>query len=180
MLKWRLRAVDKTPEHIYLGFGSNLCDREENFRRSVQLLQEAGYSVLRISELYETEPWGGAGGDDYLNAVLELEMRGAPEEMLSTIHTIESELGRVRESKYSPRPCDLDILFWGSAHVNQPDMMIPHPYISERRFVLRPLCDLIPDLVHPVIGKSFRALLAVVRDDLDVRPKLQKTEPAPV
>jgi 2-amino-4-hydroxy-6-hydroxymethyldihydropteridine diphosphokinase len=146
----------------------------------VQLLLEAEYSVLRLSELYETEPWGGADGDDYLNAVLELEMRGSPDEMLTTTHAIESELGRMRESKYGPRPCDLDILFWGSARINQPDLTIPHPLITERRFVLRPLCDLIPDLIHPVFGKSFRALLAVVRDDLEVRPKLQKTESAPV
>jgi 2-amino-4-hydroxy-6-hydroxymethyldihydropteridine diphosphokinase len=146
----------------------------------VQLLQEAGYSVLRVSELYETEPWGGAEGDDYLNAVIELELRGLPEEMLKVIHEIEADLGRVRENKCAPRPCDLDILFWGSTQVNQPDLTIPHPLIAERRFVLRPLCDLIPDLIHPVLGRSFRALLAVVRDDLEVRSKLQKTESAPV
>jgi 2-amino-4-hydroxy-6-hydroxymethyldihydropteridine diphosphokinase len=157
-----------------------LGDREENFRRSVQLLQEAGYLVMRVSELYETEPWGGAGGDDYLNAVLELEMRGTPNELLALIHEIESGFGRERINEYAPRPCDLDILLWGEALIDQRDLVIPHPFMPERRFVLRPLCDLIPDLLHPVVGKFFRALLAAVRDDLEVRPLLPKTESTPV
>lgn len=177
---WKLRSavIARTLEHIYLGFGSNLGDRYTFFERALALLKSEDFIILRISDLYETEPWGGAQGDEYLNAVIELERKGAAQDLLSVTQKIETQLGRSHESRYAPRTCDLDILLWGNNTINQPELIIPHPKLAQRRFVLRPLCDLIPDMLHPVMQKTFRALLASVRDDLDVKLYIPKTEPS--
>ncbi|MBU0691574.1 2-amino-4-hydroxy-6-hydroxymethyldihydropteridine diphosphokinase [bacterium] len=167
---WKLRSavIERTPEHIYLGFGSNLGDRYAFFERALALLKSEDFIILRISDLYETEPWGGAQGGKYLNAVIELERKGTAQDLLSVTQKIETQLGRSHESRYAPRTCDLDILLWGSETINQPDLIIPHPKQAERRFVLRPLCDLIPDMLHPVMQKTFRILFATVCDNLEV------------
>lgn len=178
MWKSRSAGIERTPEHIYLGFGSNLGDRYAYFEQVRTLLQAAGYVVLRTSELYETEPWGGAQGEEFLNAVIELERKGTPDELLAVTQRIELQLGRTRTSRYAARTCDLDILLWGGDSIANPDLIVPHAKLAERRFVLRPLCDLIPDLLHPELERTFRALLASVRDDLDVKPYNPKTEPS--
>ena len=131
---------------------------------------------MRVSDLYRTEPWGGAQGDEYLNAVIELEGRDSAEEMLRTIDKIETEFGRTREYRYAPRTCDLDILLWGGDLINKPNLVIPHPRLEERRFVLQPLCDLIPDRLHPIAGRTFRDLLAALRDNYKVKPLLSQSE----
>ena len=168
MLKSRSAVIVKTPEHIYLGFGSNLGDREAVFRASLRLLADAGCTILRISNLYNTEPWGGSPGDEYLNAVIELETEDSPQEFLERSQEIEMQLGRSKDFRYAPRTCDLDILLWRDDSIEKRNLKVPHPKLSERRFVLRPLCDLIPDKIHPIEHKTFRALLADVRDDLEV------------
>ena len=103
-----------------------------------------------------------------MNAVIELETEDTPQEFLSKAQETEVRLGRSRDFRYAPRTCDLDILLWRNETVDEPNLIIPHPRLTERRFVLRPLCDLIPDKVDPDSKRTFRALLAAVRDDLEV------------
>jgi 2-amino-4-hydroxy-6-hydroxymethyldihydropteridine diphosphokinase len=175
---WKLRsvAIARTPEHIYIGFGSNLGSSAEILAEVLDDLTIEGYDVLRISELYQSEPWGGAEGADYLNCVLEIAVKGSPEEMLRKLQEIETRHGRTRDYHYAPRTCDLDILLWSDERLNTPDLVIPHPMMEERRFVLRPLCDLIPDAMHPVSKNTFRSLLATLRDNLEVKPLRSQTE----
>lgn len=168
MSRWRSAVVAKRAEHAYVGFGSNLGLRTANFARAIRLLTDAGFAVLRRSSLYESEPWGGAEGDNYLNAVLEIERHGTPQEFLRTLLDIETKLGRTREREYAPRTCDLDLLLWNGEVIHTPELIVPHPKMTHRKFVLVPLCELIPDVLHPVIGKTMAELLALCPDPLAV------------
>ena len=132
-------------------------------------LTTAGIIIRRCSDLYITEPWGGAEGGDYTNVVMEIERFGAASDMLRMLQDIERLMGRTRQRTYDPRRCDLDLLLWDEAIINTTDLMVPHPRIAERRFVLTPLCDLIPDSVHPKLNRTFRELLDSCSDPLRVR-----------
>lgn len=123
-----------------------------------------------MSPLYDTEPWGRAPGGVYLNAVLEIERRGDPGDFLKSMLEIEAEFGRTRPNPMAPRTCDLDILLWGPDRIHRPELVIPHPRMTERRFVLVPLCDLIPDGLHPTSGLTFTELLESCTDTLQVWP----------
>ena len=102
--------------------------------------------------------------------MLEIRRRGTPREFLNDLLAIEAILGRTRESLYAPRRCDLDILFWNSALITEPDLVVPHPRLAERNFVLIPLCDLIPEALHPAFGLTLAELLAASQDPLAVWP----------
>ncbi|MCX6601753.1 MAG: 2-amino-4-hydroxy-6-hydroxymethyldihydropteridine diphosphokinase [bacterium] len=169
MWKWRSRAVGQPVEHAYVGFGSNLGDGRELFAAALSELTGRGLRVLRCSALYETQPWGGAPGGDYTNAVLEVERAGEVREFLRVLQSVEVALGRTRREPNAPRTCDLDLLLWGSDTMDSPELVVPHPRLGERRFVLLPLCDLIPDGVHPRFNRTFRELLRVCPDSLRVR-----------
>ena len=134
------------------------------FYRALALIEQRGYSVQRTSSLYESEPWGGAEGGAFINAVYEIARRNSPEEFLRDLLSVEADLGRRRERKNEARTCDLDVLLWGDAKVNQPGLTVPHPRIPERRFVLYPLCELIAGLRHPVTDQTFEELLLACDD----------------
>jgi 2-amino-4-hydroxy-6-hydroxymethyldihydropteridine diphosphokinase len=168
--KSRSTAGAESLEHAYVGFGSNLGAGAVNFAAAVRELVARGFEILRQSPLYLSEPWGGAEGGNYTNAVLEIRRRGTPHDFLVELLAVETVLGRTREYLYAPRRCDLDLLFWNSATVNEPDLVVPHPRLAERNFVLIPLCDLIPDAVHPVLGRTLAELLAASPDPLAVWP----------
>ena len=121
--------------------------------------QIKGVCFLRASKIYETEPVGGPPQGKYLNAVWEIETDLAAEVLLKELLKIENEMGRVRTVKNSPRPIDLDILFYGHEIIKKPGLEIPHPRLHERWFVLKPLADLAPDFVHPVMRKTIKELL---------------------
>jgi dihydroneopterin aldolase/2-amino-4-hydroxy-6-hydroxymethyldihydropteridine diphosphokinase len=130
----------------FLGLGANLGDREAALRRAVESLPD----VVAVSPLYETEPVGGpAGQAPYLNAVVELATDRSPRQLLELAHSLEQEAGRVRAERHGPRPLDVDILWVDGVTVDEPDLVVPHPRMFERRFVLAPLADLAPDLVPP-------------------------------
>lgn len=158
------------PEQAYVGFGSNLGDRAAFLETAIRRLSDRGCSVLRISSLYETEPWGGAEGEAFLNAVLEVARTDSAPAFLSNLLEIERDLGRSREKPLSARTCDLDLLLWGGEVIRKPELTVPHPRLHMRRFVLVPLCDLIPDAVHPVLKLTFSELLAECPDPLQVWP----------
>ena len=124
--------------------------------------------MRRRSSVYESEPWGGAEGENFYNAVLEFERQGSAHEFLQTLLAVEDQLGRSRDRAYAPRTCDLDLLLWGDDVIDAPQIVVPHPRMTQRKFVLVPLCDLIPDVLHPVIGRTMAELLAECPDPLSV------------
>ena len=153
---------------IYLGLGSNIGDRQANLEAALAGLPAIGVRVTRASPVYETEPVDFTDQRWFLNLVVEAETELFPLQLLARLQRIERDLGRVRAVARGPRTLDIDILLYGQAVIQRPDLEIPHPRMAERRFVLAPLADLAPDLRHPVTRKTVRELLeaappAVVR-----------------
>ena len=132
-----------------LGLGSNLGDRRQHLRDAVDTLSDpdAGLGFVAVSPIYETDPVGGPDQDRYLNLVVELDTPCAPRELLAICHRLESAAGRVRAERWGPRTLDVDVLWMAGVTVDEPDLVVPHPRMWERRFVLAPLRDLAPDLV---------------------------------
>jgi 2-amino-4-hydroxy-6-hydroxymethyldihydropteridine diphosphokinase len=130
----------------YLGLGSNLGDRWGHLRDALSALED----VTAVSPVYETEPVGGpAGQGPYLNMVVELDTGRSPRELLEVARRLEEAAGRVRAVHHGPRTLDVDVLLVDELVVDEPDLVVPHPRLWERRFVLAPLADLAPDLVSP-------------------------------
>lgn len=131
----------------FLGLGSNLGDRRAHLRRAVEGLARAD-RVVAVSHVYETEPVGGpAGQGSYLNAVVELDTERSPRQLLELARSLEEAAGRVREERWGPRTLDVDVLLVGSLEVDEEDLVVPHPRMWQRRFVLAPLSDLAPELL---------------------------------
>ncbi|HZN13957.1 MAG TPA: 2-amino-4-hydroxy-6-hydroxymethyldihydropteridine diphosphokinase [Acidimicrobiales bacterium] len=128
----------------FLGLGSNLGDRWAHLRVAVTDLPD----VVAVSPVYESEPVGGPPGQDrYLNLVVELDTDRPARDLLGIAHRLESAAGRVRGERWGPRPLDIDVLLVGDDRLDEPDLVVPHPRMWERSFVLIPLFDLAPDLV---------------------------------
>jgi 2-amino-4-hydroxy-6-hydroxymethyldihydropteridine diphosphokinase len=133
----------------FLGLGSNLGDRAGHLRAAVETLADpdAGLGFVVVSPTYETDPVGGPDQDRYLNLVVELDTACSPRELLAICHRLESAAGRVRTERWGPRTLDVDVLWIDGVTVDEPDLVVPHPRMWERRFVVVPLHDLAPDLV---------------------------------
>ena len=149
---------DKLLEEVYLGLGSNMGDRQENLDRALNFLSQK-LQVAKVSPVYDTEPVGNINQPRFLNLVCQVYTRLAPAALLILAKGIESKMGRVVRDSNAPRPIDIDILFYGDEVVETPELVIPHPRLAERAFVLVPLADIAPTLRHPVIGKSVTELL---------------------
>lgn len=155
---------------VFLGLGTNLGDREANLKRAVGSIIENIGSVVHLSSVYETEPWGFRAEEMFLNMVVELETKLRPSGLLGRMLMIEAEMGRLRHGKeYSSRIIDLDILLYGEKIMDTPILVIPHPKLHERRFALVPLCEIAPDLVHPVLKKDIKTLLKECIDNGKIR-----------
>lgn len=128
----------------FLALGSNLGDRDAYIREAVAAMPD----VVAVSPVYETEPVGPPGQGPYLNAVVELDTELSPRELLELCRSLEMEAGRVRTEHWGPRTLDVDVLLVGDLTVDEPDLVVPHPRMWERDFVLRPLADLAPELVE--------------------------------
>ncbi len=144
---------------VYLSLGSNVGDRERSLQNAIDLLGSPGLRILRSSSVYETEPLEFRAQGWFLNLVLEAESGLFPIQMLHKIQRVEKELGRRRIVAKGPRSIDVDILLFGKFVVETPDLVIPHPRMHERRFVLEPMAELAPDLRHPVLRRTMRELL---------------------
>jgi 2-amino-4-hydroxy-6-hydroxymethyldihydropteridine diphosphokinase len=152
----------------FLSAGSNLGDRKAHLESALSSLAKGG-KVSRISSYFETEPVGFADQPWFLNIAVELQTGLTPSELLSFCREIEASRGRVRTFPNAPRTLDLDILLYGDAVIHREDLVIPHPRLSERRFVLEPLAQIAPDVRHPVLKKSIRSLLKACPDLSEVR-----------
>ena len=148
------------PALAFIGVGSNLGNREIHIRKAEERLKRSGkIKFLRSAPIYETEPVSEIPQGKYLNTVWEIETDLSARELLHVLLEIESEMGRTRLLKNEPRPIDLDLLFFGDEILIAPDLILPHPKLQERWFVLKPLWDLRADLIHPVSKKSVCELL---------------------
>ena len=148
---------------VYLGFGSNIGDREAQIRRAIELLDSEELRLVRASGFYETEPIGFAKQRWFLNCAAEFATRLFPRQLLHRIQRVELELGRRRTVVNGPRTIDIDILLFGEAAVKTPELEVPHPRFRERRFVLAPLVELNPELRDPVTRRTVSDLLQDVK-----------------
>lgn len=149
---------------VYIGIGSNLGDREKNCSRSIDFLKKNGVVVRRMSSLYETMPWGVRDQPLFLNMVIEVETELKPQEFLKLLKNVEIEVGRERSSRWGPRSIDLDILLYDDIILNEDTLIIPHPFLHKRDFVLIPLCEIAPDVKHPALQLTMCELLQMLRN----------------
>lgn len=152
----------------YLLLGTNLGDREAYLASARTSLENAHNHITGASSVYETEAWGTEGQPAYLNQVVALRTDLLPSELLKHTASIELQLGRIRRERWASRTIDIDILYYGSEIISQPELEIPHPRLHLRNFTLHPLAEIAPEFVHPVLGKTNLQLLAESPDSLQV------------
>jgi len=163
---------------IYLSLGTNLGRRELHLQEAVKLIQSRIGKPERVSRYYESEPWGYSSAHSFYNCCLCLKTKLAPILLMEELLAIEKEMGRQREKMdekqgerpYSDRIIDIDLLFYGDYQVVHPSLTLPHPSMEDRRFVLLPLAEIAPDLIHPVTGMSVERMLRQCEDKSVVRP----------
>ena len=163
---------------VYLGLGTNLGDKEQNLRDAVQKIEEQVGKIVSLSAFYITAPWGFSSDNSFLNAAVCVDTELAPIDVLQRTQAIEQKLGRTKKSVngiYSDRLIDIDLLLYGDAVVEEDfdvpgtegrkvHLSLPHPLMHERCFVMEPLAEVAPDVVHPILKKTFRELLASLAD----------------
>lgn len=153
---------------VYVGLGTNLGDKEQNLRDAVQKIEEQIGKVVSLSAFYVTAPWGFTSENSFLNAAACVETELSPLDVLQKTQTIERELGRMKKSingTYSDRLIDIDLLMYEDlvlsvTSLTGAELNLPHPLMTERDFVMKPLAEIAPELVHPVLGKTMRELIS--------------------
>ncbi|MEO6169199.1 MAG: 2-amino-4-hydroxy-6-hydroxymethyldihydropteridine diphosphokinase [Chitinophagales bacterium] len=153
----------------YLLLGTNVGDRQQHLQHGLEKIKTTAGDFQQVSSVYETEPWGVVNQDDYLNMVVEIKTFFSPEELFKQLKAIETAEGRTDATKYAPRTLDIDVLFYDDLVLESEYLIIPHPRLHLRRFVLKPLEEIAASLIHPLLGKSIRELLKECGDYKNVR-----------
>ena len=152
-------------ELAVLGLGANLGNRLANLKKAVNHLYfMPGFDILAFSSVYETEPWGFKNQNNYLNCVIAGLYRFDAVSLFEKVKIIEKKTGRTIRDRWHPREIDIDVLFFGNKIIAGKNLIIPHPQIKNRNFVLMPLAEIMPDFVHPVPGKRIKTLLYETKD----------------
>ena len=146
---------------VYIGLGTNLGDKEQNLRMSIKKIEERIGNVVSLSAFYATAPWGFSSENSFLNAAVCVETTLLPLQVLEETQRIERELGRTEKSVnglYADRLIDIDLLLYDDRVMDAEGLILPHPLMTERRFVMEPLSEIAPDVVHPVLHKTMKEL----------------------
>ena len=161
----------------FIGAGANLGEPVRQIRQAKDALQKSpGVKFLGASSLYRTQPMGPIAQPPFINAVFSLECGMSPKDLLALLLSVEEKMGRIRRERWGPRVIDLDLLFYGDMVISEQGLEVPHPRLHERRFVLAPLVEIAPDVVHPVLKKSASDLLAALPAEGPWVEKLQQEE----
>jgi 2-amino-4-hydroxy-6-hydroxymethyldihydropteridine diphosphokinase len=172
-MEMRLRHPDRGRENsgkmTFLGLGSNLGDRLGFLRKGLKALKDSGIRIIRVSSVYETDPVGFLEQGSFLNAVAEVEWSGEPRDLLARCLAVEQGMGRERRMRNGPRTLDIDILLCGERICREAGLEIPHPRLHQRRFALVPLEEIAPGIIHPLLNRTVRELLASCADPSGVR-----------
>jgi len=155
-------------DRVYLSLGSNVGDREDHLRSAITRLESIA-RVISVSSFYETEPMEVTNQPWFLNCAVKVETTKMPKQFMAAVLEIEQEMGRLRTMKKGPRTIDIDILLFGDAVVDSPEVTIPHPAMHERRFVLEPLVEIAPEARHPVFKKTVSEMLDALPGGQTVR-----------
>jgi 2-amino-4-hydroxy-6-hydroxymethyldihydropteridine diphosphokinase len=147
----------------YIGIGSNIGDRRANCLAAIDLLRQNGQTILKRSSSYETEPWGMEDQPRFINMAIEIETDLPPLGLLSLLKKIEKDMGRLYTGRWGPRVIDLDILLYEDLIITDTELQIPHPGVHERAFVLKPLAEIAPKKIHPVLLKRIDELLRILK-----------------
>ncbi len=155
--------------NVFLLLGSNLGDRKLHLQQAIECIEDEIAPIINHSAIYETQSWGKADSPDYLNQVILIQSQLPAQAILQSVLNIEWKIGRVREEKWGPRIIDIDILFYGDALIDEPELKIPHPELHKRRFTLQPLAEIAPDFIHPLLDKNILQLKSELNDNLIVK-----------
>ena len=171
--------MNRQEPDIFLCLGSNLGDRAVMLQRACDLIEKDAGSIIRCSSVYESEPWRMKEAEPFLNQVIRITSSLSPDKLLLVLKEVELKLGKVESPRsmirdivspaYYSRSIDIDILFYGNKVIDFPELVIPHPYIADRRFVLVPMVEIAVNFMHPVLGKPIQRVLEECRDFRKVR-----------
>lgn len=154
---------------VFLATGTNLGDREQYLCQANEQIEHRIGKIKAYSSIYETAAWGGVTTVDFLNQVLQVETRLQPKEVLEVCMDIEVQMGRKREERWGARNIDIDILFYEQQVINTPELIVPHPRLHQRNFVLLPLSEISPNWIHPILNKNIMALVTSCSDELPAK-----------
>ena len=167
MLKWKLLKTEVNYKKVFIGIGSNIGNRLQNISKAIELINKnSDCNVLKVSSVFESKAFGVIEQNNFFNSVVQIETNLEPENLLKLLKEIEKEIGRSETERWGPREIDLDILLFDNLVYSKNGLTIPHKGIPERDFVMVPLTEIEPEIVHPVLNKKVKGLIAKVEENI--------------